>query len=76
MNSKEFAELEDRLEGWERDAMRYRWLRQRWLKVSFCGLGFGDVELEPSDDESQPDSLILDRAIDAGMVANKTVGAA
>ena len=29
MNSEEFAQLEDKLEGWERDAMRYRYLRNR-----------------------------------------------
>ena len=29
MTDYEFEDLENKLEGWERDAMRYRWLKSR-----------------------------------------------
>jgi hypothetical protein len=63
MNSKEFAELEDKLEGWETDAMRWRWL------VRHASLGFDAapswnavVRLPVFDSEDQTITALVDRA--------------
>lgn len=80
MTSEEFAELEDKLEGWERDAMRYRYLRNRVPAEVL-----GQVKSAAGcwiDGEDEDGVLILltgddaDTAIDAAMSASRAVRAA
>jgi len=80
MNSEEFAELEDKLEGWERDAMRYRYLRSRVPAEVL-----GQVKSAAGcwiDGEDEEGVLMLltgddaDAAIDAAMLAERGIGAA
>jgi hypothetical protein len=63
MTSEEFEELENKLEGWETDAMRWRWL------VRHASLGFDAapswnavVRLPVFDSDDQTITALVDRA--------------
>ena len=63
MTSEEFEELENKLEGWENDAMRWRWL------VRHASLGFDGapswnavLRLPVFDSEDQTITALVDSA--------------
>lgn len=62
-------ELEEYLRGLKRDAERYRWLRQRWGRISETYHGDTDLIAEMGEDQEGwlVDADSLDAAIDVAM---------
>lgn len=72
MTSNEFNELEEKLEGWERDAMRYRWLRDRHPADEGLWVAMGRPHTPAGISCWREESL--DAAIDAAMRAERADG--
>jgi hypothetical protein len=82
MNSEQFSALEDELEGLERDAMRYRWLKSRqgltlrsekqpnvWKRLD--GTEFSATHSLAEGGTQHAPAESLDALIDAAMLATR-----